>query len=146
MEQGENKRKHLQLIQDVITRMGGNSFLLKGWSVSLITAVIGFSIASDSPKESALLIVVATFLVAVFWLLDAYYLSQERTYRGLYGEVCKKSEAEIDYSLDARHHMTGYNTWLSSLTSYVFLVFYAPAFLILAIYCTHIIGIDIYLK
>ena len=32
----ENKRAHLEMIQAVITRMAGNSFLIKGWSVTLV--------------------------------------------------------------------------------------------------------------
>lgn len=146
MNQGENKRKHLDLIQNVITRMGGNSFLLKGWSISLITAVIGFAITNNNEKESILLLMVATGLILVFWSLDAYYLAQERAYRGLYGEVRKKDESNIDYSLDARDHIKGYNTWFSSMSSNVFLIFYAPALLILVFTCFNLVGINIYIK
>ena len=35
----ENKQKHLELIQGVINRLSSNSFLLKGWSVVLISAL-----------------------------------------------------------------------------------------------------------
>jgi len=34
----EDQRKHLELIQGVITRMAGNSFLIRGWSVTLVSA------------------------------------------------------------------------------------------------------------
>jgi hypothetical protein len=34
------KEKHLELIQAVISRMAGNSFLLKGWSVTLAAALL----------------------------------------------------------------------------------------------------------
>ena len=36
----EKKIKHLEMIQAVIVRMGNNSFLLKGWSVTLISAYL----------------------------------------------------------------------------------------------------------
>ncbi len=36
----EQKHKHLELIQGVINRLSTNPFLLKGWSVVLILAVI----------------------------------------------------------------------------------------------------------
>ncbi|MEY2665799.1 MAG: hypothetical protein RLZZ480_904 [Candidatus Parcubacteria bacterium] len=146
MNSGENKRKHLQLIQDVITRMGGNSFLLKGWSISIITALVGFALTSDSEKDRAVLLIIAMVLVLMFWLLDSYYLSQERMYRGLFGEVRKKNEDQIDYSLDARHHNTGYNTWTSAMTSHVFLIFYVPVLLILLLVCSNLIGINVYIK
>jgi len=35
----EDQRKHLELIQAVITRMAGNSFLIRGWSVTLVSAL-----------------------------------------------------------------------------------------------------------
>ena len=39
---GENKRKHLEFIQDVINRMARNSFMLKGWTVLVVGAIIAF--------------------------------------------------------------------------------------------------------
>ena len=146
MEQGENKRKHLQLIQDVITRMASNSFLLRGWSITLVTAVIGFTLKAQGEAYGVYLLLTATILVLVFWLLDAYYLSQERAYKGLYKEVCGKSESNIDFSLNATGHIKGYNTWISSMFSSVFLVFYLPAFFILVLVSSNLIGITIYIK
>ena len=35
----EVKLKHLEMIQAVITRMAKNSFLLKGWSITLTAAI-----------------------------------------------------------------------------------------------------------
>ena len=33
----ENKLKHLEFIQNIITRMNSNSFVIKGWSITLVT-------------------------------------------------------------------------------------------------------------
>ncbi|MGI9406405.1 MAG: hypothetical protein ACR2O4_08545, partial [Hyphomicrobiaceae bacterium] len=41
---------HLGMIQNVITRMAGNSFSLKTLSVTLVTAVIALIGAIDNPK------------------------------------------------------------------------------------------------
>ena len=35
----ENKRKHLEFIQGAINRMAGNLFFLRGWTITLITAL-----------------------------------------------------------------------------------------------------------
>lgn len=35
----ENKLKYLELIQSVINRMASNSFMLKGWAVTLVTGI-----------------------------------------------------------------------------------------------------------
>lgn len=68
------------MLQGVINRLAGNSFLLKGWSVTLVSAVLVLSTnLADAP-----LIGVALLPVLTFWGLDDYSLAQERLYRGLY--------------------------------------------------------------
>ena len=44
----EEKIAHLGFIQDVINRMGNNSFLVKGWLVALIAAI--FALAAEKLK------------------------------------------------------------------------------------------------
>lgn len=39
----ENKLKHLDFLQLVITRMNVNSFSLKGWAVTLVSALFAFA-------------------------------------------------------------------------------------------------------
>lgn len=39
----ENKTTHLQFIQEVIKRLASNSFLVKGWSVTLVSALFVLS-------------------------------------------------------------------------------------------------------
>ena len=36
----EDKLKHLEFIQNVITRMNTNSFQIKGWTVTIVSAVL----------------------------------------------------------------------------------------------------------
>lgn len=45
----ESKLKHLEMIQGVINRMASNSFLLKGWSVTLISAL--FALAAKDTNQ-----------------------------------------------------------------------------------------------
>lgn len=73
--------KHLEFIQAIISRLAGNSFQMKGWSVALATAAVGFSAARDSTPTLAVLAVVPAL---AFWFLDAYYLALEGLYRHLY--------------------------------------------------------------
>ncbi len=77
------KIAHLGFIQGVINRMGANSFLLKGWSITLVAAVFALS-SKDADQRFVLL---AYFPVIVFWALDAYFLHQERLFRKLYEKV-----------------------------------------------------------
>ncbi|MDD5007970.1 MAG: hypothetical protein PHU49_09535 [Syntrophorhabdaceae bacterium] len=43
----DNKQSHLGMIQGVVNRLSSNSFLLKGWSVVLASAMFAFA-AKDS--------------------------------------------------------------------------------------------------
>jgi hypothetical protein len=69
--------KEIDLIQSIINRMANTSFLIKGWTVTMITLIL----ASKTSQEAILLIFIPIFL---FWFLDAYFLQHERLYRKLY--------------------------------------------------------------
>lgn len=91
-----NKQKHLEFIQAVITRMAGNSFLIRGWSVTVVSALFALQVVDGSPC----LISITYLPVIVFWCLDAYYLRQEKLYRKLYDAVRILEEKNIDFSLE----------------------------------------------
>jgi hypothetical protein len=93
----DKKLKHLEMIQAVISRMAGNSFLLKGWSITLTAAV--FALASNKDSH-ALLVLVALLPVIMFWWLDGFFLHQERLFRELYDHVRLMEEDKIDFSMD----------------------------------------------
>ena len=67
----------IKIVQGIIDRMARNSFLLKGWTITLVVVALlveGLSIHC----------VVAFLPWLVFWVLDAYFLRLERCYRKLY--------------------------------------------------------------
>jgi hypothetical protein len=75
--------EHLKFIQGIIARLAGNSFLLKGWSVTLVAGLTALAKA-DSDRDIAW---IAVGVVIVFGLLDAYYLANERSFRKLYRDA-----------------------------------------------------------
>jgi hypothetical protein len=81
----QTKIAHLQMIQNVIARMAGNSFSLRTLAVTLTTGLIALlgSIANPTPLYA----LAALLPLFVFWLLDARYLQLERLYRRLYDDV-----------------------------------------------------------
>lgn len=83
----EEIHKEIDLLQASIQRMANNSFLLKGWMVSLIAVVIALA-----PKEENELIIAASmlFVIISFWFLDAFFLKLERIYRMRYDWVLKE--------------------------------------------------------
>lgn len=91
----ESKLKHLEFIQSVISRMATNSFLFKGWAVTIAT---GLSAYAAVASRSALL-AIAILSTAMFWAMDGYYLWLERGFIRLHNEVSLKDEMEIDFSM-----------------------------------------------
>jgi histidine triad (HIT) family protein len=91
----EDKRKHLEFIQSVISRMASASATCKGWLLPLVTAAYGFAIAKHS-FGVALLGITA---VVLFGFIDTSYLREERKFRALYAEVASGSTIPL-YSLD----------------------------------------------
>lgn len=88
----DDRMKHLEFIQNAISRMASNSFLLKGWTVVVAAALFALA-AKDSNRRFALL---ALFPSLSFWGLDAYYLRQERLFRKLHDEVRKLSDEKYE--------------------------------------------------
>ncbi|MCP4257250.1 MAG: hypothetical protein GY774_06945 [Planctomycetes bacterium] len=115
-----SREKHLELIQGVINRMAGNSFHLKGWSVVLVSAL--FALAASDAKIA---FVYLAFLPAIaFWVLDSYFLWQERMYRKLYDAVRKVQEDKTDFSMNAYRYKDEVTTWLATCFSTTLLIFH----------------------
>lgn len=118
----ESKLKHLEFIQTTISRMAGNSFLLKAWTVTLVAGLFALA-AKDADRRY---IILAYIPVLVFWILDGFYVWQERLYRALYDEVRLKKAEDINFAMDTTCHQGGRNTWVRSTVSRTVLTFYGP--------------------
>ena len=77
----ETKIRHLEMIQGVITRMSSNSFLLKGWAITVMAGVLVLT----GSRESCCFLV--CLLIILFWLLDSMYLQFERQFKVLYKSI-----------------------------------------------------------
>lgn len=91
------KLKHLEFIQDTINRMAKNSFLLKGWAVTVIGGL--FALGFKELCVNMAYILISLTILLFFWLLDSYYLYQERLFIKLYNHVRMLPESEIDFSM-----------------------------------------------
>jgi hypothetical protein len=114
----EEKLKHLEFIQNVITRMNQNSFLIKGWAVTLVSALYALA-AKDADMK---FVIISYIAIATFWCLDALYLSMERQYRGLYNAT--RSGSVGDFDMNAKPYAIGKNTWHRTFISRSILFFY----------------------
>lgn len=79
----EDRRKHLDFIQAVVTRMSAASSTTKSWLLPLVTATYGYALTQKADSVAVL----GIMAVMIFAFLDANYLRQEKAYRKLYDAV-----------------------------------------------------------
>jgi hypothetical protein len=120
----EKKLKHLEFIQNTIIRMNTNSFLIKGWTITLVTALFALA-AKDSNMK---FVMISYIVIPTFWFLDGFFIATEKQYRALYDEVTITPEANINFNMNASKFNTGYNTWLAGVFSKTLVPFYGISF------------------
>lgn len=76
----EVTEKHLDHIQAIITRHNSNSFMIKGWAITICTLVLTVAGTWKEP----IIALIALVPVFVFWKLDSFYLANERCFVSLY--------------------------------------------------------------
>ncbi|MEN6425239.1 MAG: hypothetical protein ABFE13_07745 [Phycisphaerales bacterium] len=114
------REKHLELIQGVINRMASNSFQLKGWSVVLVSAL--FALAAN---DTRVYFVYLAYLPAIaFWVLDGYFLWQERMYRKLFDAVRQQPGEDSDFSMNAYQYKDQVPSWPATCLSTTLLIFH----------------------
>ncbi|HFI0081702.1 TPA: hypothetical protein ACGORC_001254 [Streptococcus suis] len=117
----EIKSKHIDLAQSIITRMAQNSFVIKGWMITIVVGLFVF-LQNDNYKNNFLIYL---FPIIGFWFLDSYYLWQERLYRKLYVRIISdiKGSSDLKLSVEEFKNSTKY---LSALFSITELLTYGP--------------------
>jgi hypothetical protein len=80
----ELQLKHVEFLQAIINRLAQNSFIVKGWSVTLFAAIFAFLETQNVDPTAYMLPIIPAL---IFWGLDSYYLRQERLFRHLYAAV-----------------------------------------------------------
>lgn len=114
----ESIKKHLEFIQNIIARMNTNSFLIKGWSITLVAAL--FALAA---KDANLRYVLISYLVIpTFWILDGFFISAERQYRDLYDTI--RIGKTTDFAMDVSKFNKGNRTWVCGIFSKTLIPFY----------------------
>ncbi|MCP4050404.1 MAG: hypothetical protein GY730_06840 [bacterium] len=121
--------KEMDLIQDIIKRMATNSFLIKGWVLTLIVITMLIKGKSD-------LVIVSIIPLISFWFLDSYFLQQERMYRKLYDWVVNNRMKTDEYllSLNASRFKNEVQSKFRIMFSQTLGWFYLPIGMIIVIY------------
>jgi hypothetical protein len=82
-------QSYLGILQAIISRMASNSGNCKTWCISLVSAIL--VVVAD--QKTANYAWIAFVPVLLFFLLDAYYLAQERAFRDVYNHFVAKLHA-----------------------------------------------------
>ena len=94
----ENLHKEIDLIQNCIRRMSQNSFIVKGWMLSLVTIILTLGITSQA-NENILSIIILIPIIS-FWYLDGFFLQTERKYRKMYQWTIKNRNKTDEFLYD----------------------------------------------
>lgn len=134
MTNEEILNKEIDLIQSVINRMANNSFLLKGWIVSLITVILALTKDTIVVTHLSYFSIILLLPVIVFWYLDAFFLHKERCYIQLYEWVInnRRTSLENTYSLNYKKYENNVDSIFKIMFSTTLRVFYGFIVLILS--------------
>ena len=135
----ETLHKEIDLIQSVINRLAHNSFLLKGWTITIIVAVLALTKDTLVTNDITYFSLILLIPLVVFWYLDAFFLHKEKCYIKLYNWVVKKrlKTKEYQYNLNYRRFEKDVDSIGKIMRSDTLLTFYGITALIL-------IGITVY--
>ena len=124
----EAKLKHLEFIEAAIGRMATNSFLFKGWAITIVAALSAFAAANTKTA----LLTIAIVATVMFWGLDGYYLWLERRFIELYEQVAAKVPGDIDFSMKFDRSNAA-SSWFSTCWRPHLLAFYGSMLVIDAV-------------
>lgn len=111
--------KHLEMTQAVINRLANNCVLVKGWSMTIILAAMVLITKHEIQNPYF----VPALLIFPVWILDGYFLWQERLFRQVYGEI--RVQPDTDFEMNPMKHRDKPKCgWLSAIFSPTLIIFY----------------------
>lgn len=117
----EKVAEHLKMIQAVINRLNRNSFWVKTLSAVLIVAAM--VLVAIQGQKSPVVSLMPLTLVAGFWILDGYFLWQERLFREVYNEIRVQSDTDFEMNPLTQKNKPK-SSWLSAIFSPTLIIFY----------------------
>ena len=137
MDENDRKNfllKEVDIIQTIIKRMANNSFLVKGWMITIAVVTLLLKNTNDVSW-------LAWVPLILFWGLDAYFLRQERMYRNLYKWVVKNRLTDDTnlLDMDVKRFENDVDSFLKTMLSKTLLGLYGGIFIFLIIYETIIL-------
>ena len=131
MDGEERVVKHLEITQGIINRLANNSFLIKGWSMTILAAAMLF-IARVESANSVYLTLSFAIPVISFWILDGYFLWQERLFRGVYNDIRLLNDSDFKMDISAQLQKPN-SKWRNATFSMTLSIFYLTELLFLSL-------------
>ena len=126
------------IIQDIIKRMAFNSFIIKGWAITLVVVVLLL-------KGNTYQVWIAFIPLLIFWFLDTYFLWQERMFRKLYDWVVENRLKTDEYlfSMNAYRFKKQVHKKLRIMFSVTLGWFYGSIGILIAIYLFYLFYVSV---
>lgn len=119
----EELHKEIDLIQGCINRMAQNSFLIKGWAVTLFAVILALLPEKVEQNNRILLGIVMLAISIMFWYMDSFFLAAEKNYRKIYSWVLQerpKNNRQLLYELNFKKFEAEVNLSATSLCEVAF--------------------------
>lgn len=87
----ESFLKTIDLLESCISRMAQNSFIVKGWTITLTGVILALV---PETLDVRLICIICLMLIISFWIVDALYLKNERKFRNKYEKLIKNPDKE----------------------------------------------------
>lgn len=110
-----DKVKHLEFIENIVKRMAENSLNMKKFCATIFMALTLFGLKGEVLNNARFTIFgISIFIVIIFSVLDAYYLSLERAFRETYKEI--NNGMYTDYTIKIKGYsiknaMKSFSVW-----------------------------------
>lgn len=116
-------QSHLTITQSVIQRMSTNSASCKAWCIALVSAILVVVAQQNKPQYA----LVALIPIALFGILDSYYLVLEKRFRNSYNNfIDKLHKGEIIASdlYAVKPAGDSFDVWMEAVCSFSIWFFY----------------------
>jgi hypothetical protein len=94
------KIKHLEMLQTIISRMNVNSFQIKGFAIAISSALFAFYSKHVDISISA----IGIPAMFILWVLDSYYLQNERIFRAIYDDVIADKKGILPFEMPIKNY------------------------------------------
>lgn len=115
------KEKHLEFLQNNITRMNQCSFQMKGWAITIVSALIALfaSTITEENPGNPMYLYSAAGAAFLFWCVDSLYLAKERKFVAIYNDAIGVGNGD-EKSIEIKEYeipMQKYKGWRYSIFS-----------------------------